>query len=1255
MAKMAVGAGVGSNGSALQRGKDHAAPSVVVRPTLAGLARIGAILTVDVGRWNGVPRPSFSMRWQRDGVDISGATGPVYAPVVADDGARMRCIVTAVNRHGTASAASEATRVVHTAPVYRGGLSDRRYARDAAIPPVDIKPYFNGENLVFKAEDLPEGLRLDEGVISGVPRTLKASAVVISAANSGGEASGVFNVVVFEAAAVPDAFSETQWSVASSDTPAGDAITVNLTARPADGGLELVRIEYRIDGGSWTAIGGTATGDYAVSGLVPGATVSIELRAVNAAGAGPASDVKTVTPVFAAPIYDGGLSARSWTEGVAIAPYATAGNFSGSNLRFAAAGLPEGLVMDAAGVISGAPSLSGSARVTVTATNSGGVARGVFDVTIAAASTAPVVASPGAIAGTPRVGETLRVAGETVTGTPAPAIARQWTRNGADIPGAVAPAYTLTAADDGAAIACRIAAANIAGADSAATASVAVTYAAPTATGGLADRAFVQGSGPQNVAAAGDFSVAGDPTLSGVTWSVSGGGATISAAGVVTIPTGTVRAATAVTVTATNSGGSASSAFSVTVNAIAAGGLKVDVFRSNFTSDAAYKSAFVSAFDDALRGTGPFAAARAGDVRRINIDGVVNASFETGTSAIKAGLEGCVEVIGTGVDTTRWFANQHLIHGGDANRNVDVTLDGFDISMGSVNGALPDTLTSHIVAFSGKYRVVSLGRDAGFNRYTFSMGGTRDYDLKDMRNTLRRIVVSGVTSGEFASIAPKETVIGVNAGGKLYETRVEDKQDLGGGRVRLWLNGSDAGENRNADGNRWHQFYGALSVGATISWLGGSATCDAKEDAIGRAAHLTQVVDCDWKELHFYGLAYNAGEARWTADDLFRFSGVMDGLGTGDYWKIKANAQRNAPKKIEIKRAVNRFSTPGRGIQGAHSDLMQIFDNNYNGAQNVLFEFEDVFFGLNEGAQLGQRPQGFGSWGNPTQITFAPGSYLRNSFVDLNANSKITQEGFARNLAVEKLCLVGSGFSGHDGFGVFTPILHLQSGCSARNCLVAGIRENGAPTSNIQIIGSGMDGGYPTYFPNWNDNDGSSVEELLHRYTPASTLLDKSPINEKGEFVAWDGTVLWSAAGGASSGAGPVLVRSIEDQTLVEGAGRRLIDLAEVFSGARSYSVSGSSSVRVNGPSLEISDADPVAGASVAVTATNANGSVTDTFVLTVRQGSATETPGESDPIALLENVWDVSEAGWAILDGAPRNGARPSPRSRRPPPAARR
>lgn len=90
-----------------------------------------------------------------------------------------------------------------------------------------------------------------------------------------------------------------------------------------------------------------------------------------------------------------------------------------------------------------------------------------------------------------------------------------------------------------------------------------ITYAAPVAAGGLADRNYATGSGNQTVDASTDF------TGSDISYAVSTAisGVTIDAGtGVVTIPTGSDATGT-ITVTGTNSGGSDQTAFSVTIEA----------------------------------------------------------------------------------------------------------------------------------------------------------------------------------------------------------------------------------------------------------------------------------------------------------------------------------------------------------------------------------------------------------------------------------------------------------------------------------------------------------------------------------------------------------------------------------------------------------------------------------------------------------------------------------------------------------------
>jgi hypothetical protein len=127
--------------------------------------------------------------------------------------------------------------------------------------------------------------------------------------------------------------------------------------------------------------------------------------------------------------------------------------------------------------------------------------------------------------------------------------------------------YTPVGGDDGESMVGQVRARNTGGAWSAwaSTAPLTVTYPVAVAAGALADQSYTQGTGDQTVNAATDFTGA-----TGGTWSVSGGGASIDGSGVVTIPTDTLLAGVTVTVTYTNSGGVASSAFQVTVAAGAA-------------------------------------------------------------------------------------------------------------------------------------------------------------------------------------------------------------------------------------------------------------------------------------------------------------------------------------------------------------------------------------------------------------------------------------------------------------------------------------------------------------------------------------------------------------------------------------------------------------------------------------------------------------------------------------------------------------
>lgn len=85
---------------------------------------------------------------------------------------------------------------------------------------------------------------------------------------------------------------------------AATAQTISLDVTPGfDGGSPVIRYEYRIGSGNWVSTGGT-TSPVVIGGLEDGTSYSVAVRAVNASGAGVASDAVTVrTPgAPAAPI-----------------------------------------------------------------------------------------------------------------------------------------------------------------------------------------------------------------------------------------------------------------------------------------------------------------------------------------------------------------------------------------------------------------------------------------------------------------------------------------------------------------------------------------------------------------------------------------------------------------------------------------------------------------------------------------------------------------------------------------------------------------------------------------------------------------------------------------------------------------------------------------------------------------------------------------------------------------------------------------
>lgn len=84
-------------------------PVNTVAPVVSGTAQVGQTLTTTTGTWTGTPTITYTYQWQRNTTNISGATSSTYVAQFGDAGNTLRCVVTATNSAGSASANSNST------------------------------------------------------------------------------------------------------------------------------------------------------------------------------------------------------------------------------------------------------------------------------------------------------------------------------------------------------------------------------------------------------------------------------------------------------------------------------------------------------------------------------------------------------------------------------------------------------------------------------------------------------------------------------------------------------------------------------------------------------------------------------------------------------------------------------------------------------------------------------------------------------------------------------------------------------------------------------------------------------------------------------------------------------------------------------------------------------------------------------------------------------------------------------------------
>jgi uncharacterized membrane protein len=91
-------------------------PINTTAPTITGTGVFGTLHTAGTGTWTQSPT-SYAFQWQRNGVNIAGATSSTYTPVAGDVGANLTVQVTATNAVASTSASSAPLPITTTPPV----------------------------------------------------------------------------------------------------------------------------------------------------------------------------------------------------------------------------------------------------------------------------------------------------------------------------------------------------------------------------------------------------------------------------------------------------------------------------------------------------------------------------------------------------------------------------------------------------------------------------------------------------------------------------------------------------------------------------------------------------------------------------------------------------------------------------------------------------------------------------------------------------------------------------------------------------------------------------------------------------------------------------------------------------------------------------------------------------------------------------------------------------------------------------------
>ncbi len=294
--------------------------------------------------------------------------------------------------------------------------------------------------VTWAATGLPGGLAINAstGLITGRPTTAGTVSGTVSLTKDGITNSISISIAIAAGVGAPAITSATTLSLTAGTAMAAPGFAI--TASPAATSFNVGALPTGL------SVGGTATAPTIVgtptTATVAGTPAQVSLSANNASGTGATTILNiTIAPSATAPVITAvaGLAVTGVPAG-APTSHTVSGTLSvtGTATSFIASGLPLGVSLSAAGVLSGNTTLTGRFPITVTATGAGGTsAPFAFDLVVGAvpvitslAATGttgtslsiPLTASPAAtsfnLTGTLPAGLSFNSATNTISGTP---------------------------------------------------------------------------------------------------------------------------------------------------------------------------------------------------------------------------------------------------------------------------------------------------------------------------------------------------------------------------------------------------------------------------------------------------------------------------------------------------------------------------------------------------------------------------------------------------------------------------------------------------------------------------------------------------------------------------------------------------------------------------------------------------------------------------------------------------------------------